>query len=365
MGKRGRVKTRDRRSTKHIKVFDAAQLVSMAEHCTAWADNSRASAVNRHAGRIAGVMLSTWQDSQVVLRVDREFVDALLGSDTDVPLMPDWLTRLPFNAVAVSLPAPLSLYDGHALCHYMGFLACGIRPETPSAANAHLVAGGRPPYGDGQVVTRYGPLAQADGVRFLWLYNEDQDPTSRCQTVTVTLQGKFAKPDCTLTELIEAQRSFAEEHGQAWGDELPILVPLSVQLLAYLTAQEPDLEWLPPEQMSRPHQLRNARVANVGWRVGAALRTWQKRDKIIPPALDTPHAAPRAVPPHIRRAHWHRVRFAARDQAGHIIGSTTGVHGVDWDYQLRWYPPTPVNASDSAPPPVVRQIVQHPPAVSP
>ena len=117
MGKRSRIKVRDRRSVKHIQVFDAAQLISMAEQCTAWMDNQRASALDRHAGRIAWNILTTWQDSQVVLRADNEFVNALLTSDTDVPLVPDWLTRLPFTAVAVSLPTPMSLHDGHALCH--------------------------------------------------------------------------------------------------------------------------------------------------------------------------------------------------------------------------------------------------------
>lgn len=350
MGKRNRTKARDRRSAKHIKVFDAAQVIAMADQCTAPLENPRAGPEDRHPARVAWNMLNTWYQSQVVLRVDNEFVDALLTSDTDVALLPDWLSRLPFTSVAVSLPTPLSLHDGRDLCHYIGFIAAGIRHNPASGtASRHQT-----------INTRYGPLTEGDGIRFLWLYTADQDPTSRCQTVTVELRGELAAADRTLTDLISAQRKTAEHAGQHWGDELPTLVPFSVQLLLYLTAQEPDLDWVPPEQMSRPHQLRTARVANVGWRVGTALRTWQQRSNTSSSDAGTTVSPARVVPPHIRRAHWHRVRIATRDTAGRITGSTSGVQGVDWEYQLRWYPPTPVN-TDEAVPPVVRQIDPHRP----
>lgn len=90
MGKRNRGKARDRRSAKHIQVFDAAQVIAMAEHCTAPLDHPLAPYEERQGARIAWNMLGIWEQSQVVLRVDNEFVDALLSSDTDVPLVPDW-----------------------------------------------------------------------------------------------------------------------------------------------------------------------------------------------------------------------------------------------------------------------------------
>ncbi len=352
MDKKNRVKARDRRSTEHVKVFDAAQLIAMAEHCTAPLRFPRAPTEERHAARVARNMLDVWRDSQVVLRADDEFLDALLSSDTDVPLVPDWLARLPFPAVAVSLPSPLSLHDGHTLCHYTGFLAAGIRHDQPSES-------------DMTVWTRYGPLTEGDGIRFLWLYTADRDPTSRCQTVTVSLRGELAQPDRTLADLITTQRSTAEKNGQPWGDELPTLVPLSVQTLLYLTAQEPDLDWPAPEQITRPHQLRTARVAHLGWRVGSALRTWRHQQATRTARTDTAAGPGRALPPHIRRAHWHRVRIATRDHSGRVIGSTTGTQGIDWDYQLRWYPPTPVNTDGDSPPPAVRQIAPARPSTRP
>jgi hypothetical protein len=295
VGKRNQTKARDRRSAKHIKVFDAAQVISMADQCTAPLTAPRARPEDQHAARIAWNILNTWHQSQVVLRADNEFVDALLNSDTDVRLSPDWLARLPFTSLAASLPSPLSLHDGRDLCHYVGFIAAGVRHDP-------LKPGQRTIY------TRYGPLTEGDGIRFLWVYNADGDPTSRCQTVTVTLRGELAVGE-TLTELIEAQRANAELMGQHWGAELPTLVPLSLQLLLYLTAQEPDLDWIPPERMSRPNQLRTARVANLGWRVGAALRAWPQRGTAGRSDSENT-ATDRALPPHIRRAHWHRVRVA-------------------------------------------------------
>ncbi|WP_426562127.1 hypothetical protein ACPPVT_16520 [Angustibacter sp. McL0619] len=64
------------------------------------------------------------------------------------------------------------------------------------------------------------------------------------------------------------------------------------------------------------------------------------------------------LPPHIRKAHWHRVRVAVRDEAGVIVGDRAGQQGVDWFYELRWYPPTPVNVSPATtgPDPVVRKV---------
>ena len=61
------------------------------------------------------------------------------------------------------------------------------------------------------------------------------------------------------------------------------------------------------------------------------------------------------LPPHIRIAHWHRVRVAERDENGNVIGNRLGVEGIDWHYEPRWYPPTPVNA-DGGVAPAVRDL---------
>ncbi|HEY3505784.1 MAG TPA: hypothetical protein VGN37_23720 [Actinocatenispora sp.] len=349
MGKKARIRAqRDRRSVRHIQVLDAAQVVAMTEHLVAAGEHRGAPLPARKVGAVAGNIHQVWRREQVVLRADREFVNALLDSNTDVQLAPEWLDRQPFDALAVSLSEPLSLNDGNTLCHYVGFAACGIRHR------ASAVSSRSDRYQN--IWTTYWPLNGADGIRFLWLYQEDGDPTTRGQTVTCPLRGQYAAGDETLTELIQRQQAGAEAFGHPWGQELATLVPLAFQLLLYLTAQEPDLDWVPAEQMRRPSQLRTARVANLGWRVGSTLRTWRQH----PPANTAGSAqdgasSERTLPPHIRRAHWHRVRIATRDNQGRIVGTTSGTHGVDWAYQMRWYPPTLVN-TDQAPPPTVRGV---------
>ncbi|MET8428780.1 hypothetical protein [Nocardia sp. NPDC004860] len=221
-------------------------------------------------------MLDVWRADQVVVRLDDQFVDAIVSSDTNVPMVPDWLGRLPFGSLAASLPTPLPLDDGTDLCRYTGFLATGIVHGTPTGSRIH---------------TSYRPFAKGDGIRFLWVYSVDGDPVPRYQTITVELRGALAKPDLTLAGWISGLQHAAQAQGHPWGPELSVLVPLSVQALLYLTAQEPDLDWIPPERLSRPQQLRTAVVGHVGWRVGSALRTWRSVEPTRPTANPEPGKA--------------------------------------------------------------------------
>ncbi|WP_238395531.1 hypothetical protein, partial [Mycolicibacterium sp. CBMA 295] len=42
-------------------------------------------------------MMTRWDASPVVLRVDGDFAAALIDSHTDVELFPDWLDRFPYK----------------------------------------------------------------------------------------------------------------------------------------------------------------------------------------------------------------------------------------------------------------------------
>jgi hypothetical protein len=338
---------RDQRSPRHISVTDASQVIAMARTMAGYARDHLAPRAFRRAGEVAAATLAAWQDSPVVLRVDSEFAGALLNSDTDVELVDEWLARLPFDALAFSFSEPVSLHDGDALCHYVGCIVAGIRPEDPT---------GRP--GSNGLVTgytTYRPFKDSDGVRFLWLYTEEGDPTARAQTVSVLIKGTYGK-QLTLTELIEERRQAAVIEERPWGEELATLVPLSVQLLLYLTAQEPDVDWPAPETIARPQQLQTARVGHVGWRVGSALRTWRREHSNGAGGQLGRAGGGWRLPPHIRKAHWHRVRVAERNASGVVVGSRTGEQGVDWHYEVRWYPPTPVNADEQGVDPVVRAV---------
>ncbi|MEH3134111.1 MAG: hypothetical protein PGN30_03855 [Mycolicibacterium neoaurum] len=351
MGKRARL---DRRSKRHIKVDDAADVVA-GLRLWAGGGGTRGPA-GRWAGAAAAAMMTRWDTSPVALRVDGDFAAALIDSHTDVELVPDWIDRFPFNAIAYSLAEPLSLHDGTRMCHYTGMLATGIR-----AVDAAGTPGLNPPTPaqpfedrwqlDGTQITHYVEIPVSDGVRCLWVFKEDGDPRPRLQTVSFQLRGELADQETTLSGLIDSSISMATDFGQSQGQELPTLITLSLSLLLYTAATDPELDRPPTEHIARPHQLKTTQIGNLGWRTGAALR--QHR---IPPVGDTNETARttdasggappggRRLPAHIRKAHWHRVRIAERDTNGKVIGTLHGVRGIDWHYELRWYPPTSVNA---------------------
>ena len=110
---------------------------------------------------------------------------------------------------------------------------------------------------------------------------------------------------------------------------------------AYATHSEPS-----------PQQIRESVIGNLGWRTGAALRQQRKRPSGAGESEGSPGLGGWRLPPHIRKAHWHRVRIVERDENSHAIGSREGIEGVDWHYELRWYPPTPVNADGGVAPTV-------------
>lgn len=352
MGKKARL---ERRSEKKIKVDDAADTIGAVRR---WADAPPQPNVGDDWVRnVAQQVMERWDHSPVALRADSEFVGALLNSNTDVELVPDWLTRFPFNAVAFTLPEPVSLHDGHRVCHYRGMVVSGINiriaPHT-TAITPLRHPDGTPVKHMGVSHSTYANIPNAQGVRCLWVYGTDDGPGLHLQTVTLVLKGDLA--ESSLQKLIDAQVANAQQAGRSEGDELATLIPLTVQLLLYTAATDPEIDWPPADRISRPHQMRDTRVGNLGWRVGASLRQARERPASASREAEEGEYAPGLggwrLPPHIRKAHWHRVRVAERNQFGDVIGNRSGIEGVDWHYELRWYPPAAVNADPDAAPTV-------------
>jgi hypothetical protein len=357
MGKRSRL---ERRREEKIKVDDAAETIAAIRM---WADAPpQSDPGGEWIQGVAKQIMAGWNHSPVALRADAEFVGALLNSNTDVELVPDWLKRFPFNAVAFTLPEPVSLHDGHRVCHYRGMIVRGINNRITS--NAAAVSRLRRPDGGaiehvGVSHTSYVNIPTAQGVRCLWVYGTDDRPGFNLQTVTLILKGDLANTN--LQDLIEAQIYHVQQVGRSGGDELATLIPLTLELLLYTAATDPEIDWPPSERISRPHQMRNTRVGNLGWRVGATLRQARQRPASSGATSDLDDGAGQyglggwRLPPHIRKAHWHRVRMAERNQFGDVIGNRSGIEGIDWHYELRWYPPAAVNANPDAAP-TVREL---------
>ena len=124
-----------------------------------------------------------------------------MNSNTDVELVPDWLDRFPFNAMAYSLAAPLSLHDGHKLCHYIGMLVSGI--------NTMNLTGSQP-----------SPLPNRGKERESFRRRRFRVHSLREYPCRARLAG-----------LIDSQIAIAGEVGHSAGQELPVLIPLSLSLL--------------------------------------------------------------------------------------------------------------------------------------
>jgi hypothetical protein len=373
----GRVKPRraskhDRRSAKHVAVTDAAQV---AHALRAWAEviDERGRArrgldpAEMYVAGVAHFMRRVWEPAPVALRTDPDFAAALIDSNTDTELPDGWLERLKFDSIMCALTAPLSIHDGHNLCHYLGFLATGIHIHRNNGARA---LGGGPPSSSSnneRVLTSYHPFRggpdglNCHGIRLLWFFSIDGQPEIQAQTMTVLLDdlNTGVGRHTTIQHVIEGAESNAADEGRPWGEEFKLLVPFGLQLLLYLAAEEPeDLDWPAPESIARPQQLQQARIGHVGWRVGAAVRKF--RD--LPPATIRnvrPGSGGWRLPPHIRSAHWRRARIAERNAAGVIVGSVQGEQGTDWHYEARWIPPALVNADDGVPP-TVRDVEPEP-----
>jgi hypothetical protein len=84
-------------------------------------------------------------------------------------------------------------------------------------------------------------IPAAQGVRCLWVFKEDGDPSPQLHSVTFALRGELANQP-TLEKLIEAQIVFAGEIGQSEG-KLPVMITLSLSLLLYTAATDPEIDW--------------------------------------------------------------------------------------------------------------------------
>jgi hypothetical protein len=306
-----------------IKIHDASAVIS-AFHSTAEMLAQQGADSAAHAlGQI-----EQWEQSPVMLRVDLDFALALADTSPDIQVTGDWLDRMPHDAIGFSFPDPIVLMREGRTFRYIGMVASGITVTADA--------------------TTHEPLSDAAGICCSWMVNIDGIPTPGSIPVLFLSRGEIITGQKTLGDYIaDAVRR------QEFGDNTAaatLITTLSLQLMLYLASAASDVDWLPPASVARPHHMKGARVGHLGWRVGSAFRQIPDR----PSRTDVSHGGWR-MPPHIRRAHYRRVRVTTRDANGRITGAQDGIEGVDWNYETRWIPPTPVNAEIGVGP-VVRDL---------
>src|SRR5690606_35747684 len=274
----GKASRRERRQAgQRIRIDEAARLLDLAKWWASVAKrppSARVDPGDRWAAEVTDCVLGVWEDDRVVLRVDADFVGALLDADRRAEVPAEWLDRFPFRSVAVALAEPLTVNDRRRVCTYYGFLASGVRRRhlgTP----LRPIRPHDPDVSFTSTFTTYHPIPEGEGVRFVWLFVDDAG-VSGAQTLSPYIGASGSERD-TIAELVEKFESVYQRGAGEPGQELEVLVPLSMLLLLYLASSEPDVEDLPPERIRRTQPLIGARVADVGWRVGAAIRSWRRQ----------------------------------------------------------------------------------------
>lgn len=328
MGKASRRKDKGAKNTNKIKIHDASAVIDALYSTSEMLKQEGEAAVPHALGRI-----EQWERSPVMLRMDLDFAMALADTNPDIKVAGDWLDKMPHDAIGFSLPNPIALTLHHRTFRFIGMVATGFSVESGSAT--------------------YAPLPDAEGICCSWMVTVDGYPPPGVIPVLFLSRGEVVTGQKTLADYI-ADATKSRDFG---GDQAAaaLITTLSLQLMLYLASSEPDVDWLPPASVARPHHMKDARIGHLGWRVGSAFRQISGS-----PSSSGISDGGWRMPPHIRRAHYKRVRVATRDAAGQIIGTRSGIEGADWTYETRWIPPTPVNAENGVGP-VVRDILERAP----
>jgi hypothetical protein len=267
--------------------------------------------------------IDQWEQSPVMLRVDLDFALALAETDPAIKVDGDWLGQMAYGAVGFSFPDPIVLSLHDRTFRFIGMVASGISVTAES--------------------TTHEPLQDADGISCSWMVTVDGFPPPGAIPVLFLSRGDMITGEKNLGDYISDATKRQDFGGNA--DAAALITTLSLQLMLYLASNDPDVDWPPPASVARPTQMKDARIGHLGWRVGSAFRQISGS-----PARSGIAEAGWLMPPHIRRAHYKRVRVATRDASGLITGNRSGVEGVDWVYETRWIPPTPVNAENGVGP---------------
>lgn len=278
-------------------------------------------------------LLNVWNTEKIVLRPDPDFLAALQDTDTGSPIDPEALKRSPYSCFAFALPEPIETKGHNGTSFYYGFIVAGAEFKMLKH-NGQPAAAGRPiPLGPDSI-----------GVSIIWFFKDREAIGFHPAVMTL-------KESLTIGDLLQQMTPGIrlDDHNPALPDDL---ISLALLALMYVSSSEPDLETLAPQSVSRPGHLTKAKFINMGWRVGATLRSYGESV--------TSKGGSRSggwnVRPHIRRAHNTRVRIATRDADGNIIGNRQGEFGVDWHYEIRWIPPTPINVGEEGSAPTVRTV---------
>lgn len=260
-----------------------------------------------------------WETHKIVYHFDPDLTEEL-GETEDGTVIPGELFRqLPHPDPFVAFPEPLWLMaDDNLIQRVDGFFVTGrIRGENGSMqrSTSH-------PDINEMGILLCGPLFHENEMRPYLLSDGKQDVL--LTRVLIPCEGTTVKVmiDSAGRKLLNLS------NGSHWEENVPKLIKRAVAMLIYICATNAELKPAPkppPKAKggTRDKKNRPTQVIDVGFKVGAALRAYRKRE-----ATTTKVATGRSVRPHVRRAHFHTYKIGP--------GRTQSI--------VKWLPPIPINA---------------------
>jgi hypothetical protein len=248
-------------------------------------------------GQDAGV-LKLWSRYKVVHSIDPNLWAELADADDDTMIPVGTLSKLPYPDPFVALPEPIV-----------------IPAVDNSGVNTQRIEGffltGRFNVGGGYLPTS---TAKANGDLSLLICSRIVRPDGS-QVLTADGRKDVAwtrigiSEGMTVGQMCDATRKTFQvaARGLDWESEIVLSVRRAVAVILYLCATNADLQPVkaPPAKRAKGKTgRRRPQVVNVGFRLGAALRSYYIRQA----EAERGEPTGRKVRPHLRRAHFHTFR---------------------------------------------------------
>ncbi|MEU4234789.1 hypothetical protein AB0F17_61840 [Nonomuraea sp. NPDC026600] len=288
-----------------------------------------------------------WQRHRITYAIDRTLWEEVGDTDPDDILPANLFDQLPHSDPFVAFPEPLALdREDDLVEHIVGVFVTGHLPASEGDdAEADTSGCGTIATVTGDIL-HVGQCSTHDSGRaaisLLFagvMYGADGRPHLKNGVADVrwTHIAFTMDDDQSLADLIDY---IVAEHGDrvpanASGGiaisvkgDLTLMLRRAVSLIIYLCAENADIVAAPRSSANRPRgrrpgqQPKAPRVLNVGYRIGAQLRTWRATIRRASTA-----STGLSVRPHLRKAHFHTYRHGK----GRALR------------KIRWLSPIPVN----------------------
>jgi hypothetical protein len=250
-----------------------------------------------------------WQQTRIVYDVDPDAMESIGDAQPDSVVPKEVLLRLPHPNPLVVFPEPILIDHGEKERQRVVAVYVNGAIKIDEHADGHART---------MLCSTSNPLITGWSLQFAGIVE-----TSDGKTV---MNAGMGRPDVMWTRasvLLDKNKTLGELAAEAtshfnaitgslaFGDpnkDVPLMLARAINLLVYLGAMNADLQPLPPSSQRRTSarggsKAKPPKVLQVGFRVGAQLRAWTKRQQEDGSRAGVGKGGTKA--PHIRRSHPH------------------------------------------------------------